>query len=367
MRGRTIVDGTHRAGRGIAAMVLLLPWASVALAGSEERKATDGATELGIPVGPRGVALGASIAGEAGGVEAIYWNPAGLATLEGTEAMFNHTRYFADMKLNYLAVGTRWGSIGEFGFTAKVLSVGDIIETTEDAPEGTGKIFSPTFAVLGATYARTFTDRVRFGATANFVSERILDAAARGLAFDFGVQYTTDWRGLRFGLVMKNFGSGMQFTGTGFQLSFHRPDADPTATNRTFLTSSTAFDLPSYFTLAGSANAYSSATQRLTLLSAFQSNNFVGDNFCGGIEWSMRDAFALRGSWFGALRGATDPLTGVQTGGFRTGDDLYTGYALGAGAHVHAGGSQLSVDVAWRPVRDAAFSDIVDFGLKVRF
>lgn len=366
-----MIAGSHPRVRNVAAAALaaalLLAGAGPALAGSEERKATDGAAELLIPVGPRGTALGASFAGEADGVEAIYWNPAGLATLEGTEAMFNHTRYFADMKLNYVAIGTRWGTIGEFGFTAKVLSVGDIIETTEDAPEGTGKTFSPTFAVLGATYARAFTDRVRFGATANFVSERILDASARGLAFDFGVQYLTDWRGLNFGLVMKNFGPGMQFSGTGFQLSFHRPDADPTATNRTFLTSSTAFDMPSYFTLAGSVNALSNASQRLTFLSAFQSNNFAGDNFCGGVEWGLRDVFALRGSWFGTVRGATDPLTGVQTGGFDTGDDLYTGYALGAGAHVRAGGSAVSVDVAWRPVREAAFSDILDFGLKIRF
>src|SRR5258708_2932890 len=105
----------------VAAVAALgLVWACPALAGSAERKATDGAPELLIGVGPRGTALGSALAGEAGGVEAIYWNPAGLASLEGTETMFAHTQYFAGMKLNYAAIGTRWGTVGEFGFHAKV-------------------------------------------------------------------------------------------------------------------------------------------------------------------------------------------------------------------------------------------------------
>jgi hypothetical protein len=359
----------RQAGIALATAWLLggVPALRVAWAGSEERKATGGASELLIPVGPRGVALGEPVSGDVSGVEALFWNPAGLAGLEGTEAQFDHTQYFGGMKVNYAAVGTRWGTVGTFGFDAKVLSIGDIIETTEDAPEGTGNTFSPTFAVLGVTFGRAFSDRVRFGATVDYVSESILDASAHGAAFDFGVQYITGFRDLQFGLAMKNFGPGMEFRGSSFELSFHRPDSDPTSTNRTFVTASTPFDLPSFFTLAGSMNVLGTSRERLTLMSSFQSNTQAGDQLSGAAELAFHDLVALRASWFGTFRGATNPLTGVETTGFSAGDDLYNGYALGAGVNVRAGGTRFAVDFAWRPVREVAFDDITDFGLKVKF
>src|SRR6185503_7212767 len=111
----------------------------------------------------------------------------GLSTIEGTQALFSHTTYFAGQKLNFAAVATKLGQSAVIGFNAKVLSVGDIIVTNEDAPEGTGDIINPTFSVLGLSLARQFTDRVRAGFTLNYVNERIIDNTAGGIAFDFGV------------------------------------------------------------------------------------------------------------------------------------------------------------------------------------
>ncbi len=119
---------------GLAAL-LALP-APSAHAGSDRRLGTSGAPELMIPVGPRGSALGLSVASDVAGAEAVYWNPAGLAGLEGTEALFSHTEYFADMKVNFVSVAAHAGNLGTVGFGAKVLSVGDVIVTTEQAPEG---------------------------------------------------------------------------------------------------------------------------------------------------------------------------------------------------------------------------------------
>ena len=362
--------GRAAPGRGWTALalagVLLAGPAGIVHAGSEERKATSGATELLIPFGPRGTALGSTIVGDVGGLEALYWNPAGLAAIEGTEAMFTHTRYFAGMQLNDAAVAARWGKAGTIAFNAKVLSVGELIETTEDAPEGTGQTFNPTFAVLGLSYARQFTDRVLFGGTFNYINERILGTAAQGVALDLGVQYDAGWRGLRFGMVMKNFGPSMEYRGPNFELSLHRPDQEPSADSRTFTTSSSAFDLPSYFVLGASWNLYAYGPNRLAMKSAFQNNNFVGDNVWGGMEWAYRDAFALRGSWYGTFENRTDPTTGAETGGFGAGDDLYSGVAFGAGMKVRAGDSKFGVDLAWRPVQNG-FDDVVEFGLRVMF
>lgn len=344
---------------GLAGLLALV--AGSAWAGSDGRKGTGGASELLIPVGARSSALGAGVASDVSGAEAIYWNPAGVARLEGTDAIFSHTSYFANMKVNYAAVAMPAGNLGVLGFNAKVLSVGDIFITTEAAPDGTGEVVQPTFTVLGVTWAKTFTDRVNFGVTANFVSERVLSMSASGLAMDFGVQYDTGWRGLKLGMAMKNFGNSMAFNGEDLEVNLLPPGSDPTASNRTLRFTTANFEMPSYFTLSGTYDLYHYGENKLKLMGAFQNNNFIGDNLSLGAEWGYRDMFALRGSFFGTGNTSVNSA-GDESVKFSSGDDLYQGVALGAGAKVKAGGTNLGVDVSWRPVRNF-FDDVVEVGL----
>ncbi len=354
----------------ILALVLVLLAGVVvpALAGSNGRKGTEGAPELSIAVGPRGTALGGTVVGDVTGVESMFWNPAGLGTLAKTEAMFSHTQYFADMKLNYVGIATNLGGFGVLGFSAKVLSIGDVIVTTEAAPEGTGEIAQPTFTVLGLTWARQFTDRVVFGATGQLVNEHVLQQSATGVAFDFGFQYLTDWRGLKLGMVMKNFGPSMRYDGPGTEISLLPDDQDPSSQPRIFSTQSASFELPSYFTMAASMDVYSETAYRITALGALQNNNFLGNAMRAGLEWSYRDQVALRASYYGSFRGTMNTATGEDQSEFTGGDDLYTGLGLGGGFTIRTGETgKMGVDFCWRPVREGLFDDTFDLGLKLAF
>jgi hypothetical protein len=352
--------------RTLGLAVLLALAASSARAGSDQRIGTSGAPELLIPVGPRASALGPSATSDISGVEAMYLNPAGLAGLQGTEALFSHTEYFADMKVNYAAVAARSGSLGVLGFSAKVLSIGEVIVTTEQAPDGTGETFNPTFAVLGVSWARAFTDRVNFGLTVDLVNEHIQSMTANGVALDFGIQYATGWGGLKLGMAMKNFGNSMSFGGDNLDVSVLPPGAEPSSSNRILRFSTAAFEMPSYFSLAGSYDLVRTGANSLKLMGAFQNNNFSGDNFSGAAEWNYRNVAALRGSWFGTLEGEIDPVTGDESSSFSTGDDLYRGFAVGGGVTVRSGTAKLGVDVAWRPVQEP-FNDVYEAGLRLQF
>jgi hypothetical protein len=354
--------------RALVLVALTIGVAGPASAGSEGRKGTAGALELRIPVGARGAALGGTVASDVSGVESMFWNPAGLATIEGTDVMMTHEAYFADMKLNWVGVATKVGGFGVLGVSAKVLSIGDINVTTEAAPNGTGEVLTPTFTVMGLSWGRQFTDRVNFGGTLNWVNESIVDNNAAGLAFDLGVQYVTDWRGFRLGMVMKNYGTSMAFNGPGFELTVPDPAADPNANPRVLSNASSRFEMPSYFTLATSYNVLQSSGEKLTALATFQNNNFSGDNLRGALEWSFRDLLALRGSYFGTFNGTIDPLTGAETFKLDAGDDLYAGWALGAGVKTKLGGeSKIGVDFAWKPVRTGTFDDIYEIGVGLHF
>ena len=114
----------------LMSLALVIVLSAMLLAGSEDRIGTAGAQELRIPIGSRGSAMGGALVANAKGTEALFWNPAGAAAGGGTEAMFSHLQYFADMKLEYVAVKTDIEGFGTIGVSAKVLSVGDILKTT---------------------------------------------------------------------------------------------------------------------------------------------------------------------------------------------------------------------------------------------
>jgi hypothetical protein len=335
---------------GLVALLLAVAVAGPARAATVERIGTGGATELRLAVGARSVALGGAVIANAGGAEALFYNPAGVAATDAkTEFTFSHVAYIADMKVNYFGVAQSFGDWGMLGASAKVLSVGDIVRTTEDAPDGTGEIFAPTFATLGLTYSRRMTDRVNFGSTVYYVAERILQETAAGVAFDFGFQYDTGYRGAAIGIAIKNLGPSLKFAGSDFDFSTTRAGDDPNAKPRVATNTSAGFELPTYFQFGASYPLLGQGLYRATAYAAYQNNSFSRDEYRGGLEWSYRDQLALRAGY---------AATGNQ-------DDLF-GFAYGVGIKVPAGQSNLFVDYAGQTVSDF-FDDVQHVSLRIVF
>ena len=337
-----------RLGKVVMAVAVILH-AGLAWAGTEERMGTGGAQELRIPVGARTVGLAWSNLGSVGGAEALYNNPAGLAATErNTEVMFSYARYIADMNLNYIALAQKLGGFGSLGFTAKVLSVGDIIRTTESAPDGTGDVFSPTFATIGVSYAKSLTDRVNFGGTIAYNSETVLQTKSSGVAFDFGFQYDTGFHGMKIGGAMKNFGASQEFGGSDFESNQQFPEDDPQAANRTVALTSAAFELPSQF---GGGVSWPAMQGLHTLMvhGIYQSNSYGLDEIRLGGEYDWKKTFALR---LGYRYTSSD-------------DDLW-GFTYGAGAQVPFSGGRMRIDYAGQMVSDF-FDDVHHIGVAFEF
>lgn len=305
-----------------------------ALAGNPNRAGTAGAPELRIPASGRGIALGNGIMADVTGVEAIYYNPAGVSGLTGTELYFSHLSYIADMKKNYFAGVVRTG-YGAFGISADVFSVGDILETTVDQPEGTGQTYSPTFAVVGGTYSRFLTDAVSVGLNAKLISETITTVSATGVAFDVGLQYRPAWKHLRVGLLLRDFGPAMRYSGSGLE-SFQSVQQNPTANQHVLTAESASFELPSTFQFGLAYTPWEQGDNRVTGYGNFTNNNFGQDEYQFGAEYSYRSILSLRGSI-------------VTTGQ----SDYNYGPAFGAGVRIPINGTTAAeVDYAMRTVKN---------------
>jgi hypothetical protein len=313
--------------------------ASISYAGPRKKYGTSAAPELLIPVGSVGTSLLGSDMSYISGVDAMYWNPAGLADIKSRtgEAMFSHVNYFADMKLEYVTVASKIGNLGVLGAGVKSFNIGEIEQTTEIAPEGTGTIFKPTYITANLSFARQMTDRIRFGTNVKVISENVADVSASGVAFDFGIQYKGGATGFNFGIAIKNLGSTMRFDGSGLERSIQGLNGE-TTTQRVVLQS---FDLPTALDMGMSWGKMFKNDLGLTVSASFTNNSFTSDEFKFGLECTYKNIIYIRG----AYNYLVDKDSGSELSIF--------GPAIGAGIHYPLGGVNLGFDYAYRFINNS--------------
>jgi len=317
-----------------AALIACVP---LAHAGDDTRKGTTGADQLLIPVGARGIATGGAFLATLNGVEAIYYNPAGLAAGQKSEAMFSYMSYIADINVAYFAVSADIPELGTFGLSYKTLDFGDIPVTTYQNPDGTGATYSPGFYTLGMTFARAITDRVTAGVTAKLVNETVLSTSATGFAVDFGVQYRFQGN-LAIGVAIKNLGSNMKYAGNDLLARTTVPNTSNGSPAGVYAPETESFQMPSWFELSASYNIDVGNMNSFMLATTFRNNNAQDDQMMFGLEYQVFRTLSLRGGYETTLKNASSGIYGLN---------------LGAGVEYAVDNSmQVSFDYAFRSVKE---------------
>lgn len=318
----------------ILILLVVMFAASISYAGPRKKYGTSAAPELLIPVGSVGTSLLGSNMSYISGVDAMYWNPAGLADIKSRtgEAMFSHVNYFADMKLEYVTVASKVGNLGVIGAGVKSFNIGEIEQTTEIAPEGTGTIFKPTYITANLSFARQMTDRIRFGANVKVISESVADVSANGVAFDFGIQYRGGTTGFNFGIAIKNLGPTMRFDGSGLDRTIQGINGQIT-TQRVILQN---FDLPTALDMGISWGKMFKNDVGVNLGMSFTNNSFTSDEFKFGLEATYKNIIYVRGAYNYLVDKQSDS------------DLSIFGPSLGAGIHYPVGGVNIGFDYAYR-------------------
>lgn len=282
-------------------------------AGDVARKGTTGADQLLIPVGARSIATGGAFLANSIGVEAIYYNPAGLDVSGKSEAMFSYMSYIADINISYMAVAAKLGEMGTVGFSFKTIDMGNIPVTTILAPDGNGAAYSPEFYTAVITYSKVITDRVTVGVNAKLIHEGIMNATANGAAIDFGVQYRFPMH-LSLGVAVKNIGTNMSYAGQDLQVRTKVPGSNPGSANGSYEAVTEEFELPSYFEL-GLTYDYSLNQENSILVGgAFRSNGGMEDRLTFGLEYSFMKTLYLRGGYDMQMENTSQSIYGLTCG-----------------------------------------------------
>ncbi len=330
-----------------ALVVMSMLVATTVWAGDVARIGTTSGTQVQVPVGGRTFAMNGSDLVQTSGLDALYWNPAGLASMgKRAEGLFSTMSYVADININYFAAGFNMGKVGQFGVAAKSFSLGDIpVTTIEDMDGESGQTFSPNMSTIGLTYSNGLTDRISVGLTAKMIIESIPRAAASAFAVDIGLQYKNlmDVENLGLGVVIKNIGSSMQYTGTAMLNT--AKDGDLAYADYRYIPT-TKDQIPATFEL-GASYLLDMGTAGVVLAGSYQSNHSENDYLRLGTEVGVNDMVFVRAGYALTIEDPDDPDLG---------ESFFSGITAGAGLKLNLMGTNMLLDYTYRPV-EFSFAD----------
>jgi Uncharacterised protein family (UPF0164) len=271
---------------------------------TDKKAGTSGAQFLKIGAGARPTAMGDAFVGIADDVNAVYYNPAGLANISNPELTAMHTQWLQGLNYDFGAFAYPT-DFGAFAFSAATLKVDDLQKRSVD--EGDQGTFESLDAAYGLTYSKNITPLLSLGLTGRYIHEELDTAKATSWSGDIGVLKRFVNRPITIGLAMRHMGPGIKFIN----------ETDP---------------LP---TTIDAGVGLSLLRERLKVGLDIKKPRDNSVKFAVGTEYRR----ALKGNYRYALRGGYNSSNTDSNG---------TGFSLGGGL----GMKQFDFDFAWVPFED---------------
>ncbi|MCX6144149.1 MAG: PorV/PorQ family protein [Ignavibacteriales bacterium] len=229
----------------LAMMVTLIPSMSRTQERTDAKLAQTGLKFLSVGISARQAALGDAFTAADGNSVSMFYNPAGMARIEGAaDISLGSVNWIADIKHFHTSVAVKAGDLGVFGLSFQYADYGPI-EATILANNTQGfldmGVIKPNAYAIGLGYARALTDKFSVGANVKYVRQDLgngitqatyvgtagnyTDAVTVGnknaldvIAFDFGILYRTGFKSLTLGMAVRNFAREVTYQKESFQL-----------------------------------------------------------------------------------------------------------------------------------------------------
>jgi len=303
--------GRHRisAARWILAVAMLgglLTEGALAQNGSTQSTASTNFTNVGASgsaftklwVGARASGMAGAYSALANDVTALYWNPAGIATLPGINVGASYTSWFAGVTENFIAATIPISERYRAGFALTVVDYGSISEASiqQDANAGTYNANDLSFA---ATIAGSLTDRFSFGATAKYLRSSILDMSAQGLAFDAGSLYLTDFYHMTISMDLSNLGPDRNFSGNSLDFIANNPGVNAVRDSLSGSLNTGNYPIPLIFRIGVASDLLQGKVenQKLNMDFDFSTHSDGPEQYNLGAEYIWNDMAAFRAGY----------------------------------------------------------------------
>jgi hypothetical protein len=181
-----------------------------AVLGSEAGAGPPGFAFLEIPTGARASGLGGAFASVGSGVEAAFWNPAGLEGVHGVQILGGHYELIEKLRHDHFAVAGRLLG-GGAGASIRAL-YSEPIPERDELGNLIGSFGSHDLEV-GLGYGRGIGGGLALGGSAQLVRERIANSSAMTYGLGLGATWEpARWTGIRAGVTAQNIGRSAHYT-----------------------------------------------------------------------------------------------------------------------------------------------------------
>ncbi len=252
-----------------------------------QRAGISALTFLKNEVSPKVEGMGGAQIASAGDAYSAHWNPAAMSDVKSLSFAVSNKLLPADMNLAYFStiIPTK-NKLSTFGVSSTLLNAGRMEKRTEFQPNGTGEFFYAYNLALGVSYSKILSTRFAFGASAKYVREQLAEFYGNTAVVDLGFSYKTNYKGLRFAVLVQNFGPNSSLKGTFPTFGFNKRNP-----------SINTYPTPAIFKMGISLIPYN--TEKYKLQTDIQLNhpNDNAENIALGLEFSAYNLLFLRAGY----------------------------------------------------------------------
>ena len=190
------------------------------LVAQNSRMGSASSTQLLVVPSAKYLSGGGAVA-NAQGMDAVFWNPAGLAFVNGLELGVSSQDWVVGITHSTFAAAIDMGSYGTLSTWFPDFDYGSTEVTNILNQNGTGEYFNANELAASISYGRNLVEWFAFGASIKAISSNIWHSTARAVALDLGVIVKTKFfsktddreNGMNIGMSISNYGSKMRYDG----------------------------------------------------------------------------------------------------------------------------------------------------------
>jgi hypothetical protein len=139
----------------------------------------------------------------------IFYNPAGLSTIQGKRVSASFGKYLLDINFGTASFNMKYKDFGWFGAGVKYFNYGTFDYMDENGVP-TGGTFSANDLMLSVGYSNYLYDVLNYGINVKYIYSNIADYKSSAIAFDFGLLYMIPSQQMNLAFTVNNIGTQLK-------------------------------------------------------------------------------------------------------------------------------------------------------------
>lgn len=194
--------------RTILVIILSIAIITCSSISAQSRAGKTSADFLTIGVGAKAAGMSSAYTAMSEGADAVYWNPAGLTSVDGSEIMLSHFDWYQDVSLEHGTYAKKLNSSTAFATSITYLNYGTIKRYGINGEPLANDISVYDWAG-SVSLGFQVSDNLSVGFSAKYINQKIDDVSGSAFAGDIGFKFIAE--NYAVAGFIGNYGSKMKF------------------------------------------------------------------------------------------------------------------------------------------------------------